>query len=229
MTRILKAIADGEHAELTPEEYAQLADMKAGRTCDGCAMCCKLPSIEEPELTKPANAWCKYCDTGRARCKIYDTRPAVCSSFHCGWLLFGNFVPEHWKPSRSRMMIHMPELIPAVKIVVDKPAHGRWRENPWLSDIYNMRENFKTAGVDVYLEEIHRGGMWVFAETEIVFIPQEWSLIKVRDIYCPMPKTVEDYYMSHPAERPTLWAKYCMERTIIKVNRRCNLTIPTNN
>jgi hypothetical protein len=60
----------------------------AGRSCGGCTMCCKVLGITE--LQKPVGKWCKHCEIGYG-CRIYETRPAECRTFHCAWLVDDRF------------------------------------------------------------------------------------------------------------------------------------------
>ena len=72
-----------------------------GRSCGSCTMCCKVLGIKE--LAKPVGKWCSHCDIGKG-CKIYDTRPQECQTFHCLWLV-DNRLADHWKPDRSKIVI----------------------------------------------------------------------------------------------------------------------------
>ena len=70
------------------------------RACDGCDLCCRLPSIdweEFPELHKPADAHCKHLVAGTG-CRIHADRPMHCASFQCLWLM--GFGPDELKPDR---------------------------------------------------------------------------------------------------------------------------------
>ncbi len=102
-----------------------------GRSCDGCTLCCKLLSVQE--LDKPQVEWCVHCDIG-VGCKIYQQRPTQCRTFYCGYLLNGDF-GEHWKPSRSRMVISFELDINRVAIHVDPGRVGAWRKEPYYSEI----------------------------------------------------------------------------------------------
>lgn len=55
-----------------------------GRGCGACTACCEVLTIDDPALRKPANVLCAHCTPGRG-CGIYDTRPATCRDWHCGW------------------------------------------------------------------------------------------------------------------------------------------------
>lgn len=52
--------------------------------CGDCKVCCIIPKINDPELTKPSFTPCSnLCGDG---CKIYWRRPKTCSGFECYWL-----------------------------------------------------------------------------------------------------------------------------------------------
>jgi len=40
-----------------------------------------------------------------AACGIYDTRPELCRSFRCGWLMPGSGFPEAWRPDKAGFII----------------------------------------------------------------------------------------------------------------------------
>ena len=69
------------------EEVVRALSDALGRACGACSLCCKLLQIDEPELKKPANEWCRHCRPGKGGCAIYDERPPVCRDFACEWLI----------------------------------------------------------------------------------------------------------------------------------------------
>ncbi len=103
------------------------------RSCDGCTMCCKLLSIKE--LEKPRLQWCVHCDIG-VGCKIYEQRPAECRNFYCGYLMDAK-LGDHWKPSRSKMVIVPEGDANRIAIHVDPGRVGAWRKEPYYSEIKN--------------------------------------------------------------------------------------------
>lgn len=54
-----------------------------------------------PEVTEPAQ-WCRHCKPGGG-CKIYDSRPAPCRDFECGWL--ANDGDPEYRPDRIHMVV----------------------------------------------------------------------------------------------------------------------------
>lgn len=59
-----------------------------GRSCGACALCCTVLRVDE--LAKPARVACDKLQTEPAGCSIYETRPRICRSYKCAWLL-GSF------------------------------------------------------------------------------------------------------------------------------------------
>ena len=105
-----------------------------GRSCDGCTMCCKIFGI--PELAKPRHQWCAHCTIG-VGCQIYDSRPASCREFVCGYLVDAG-VPEHWKPSRSRMVLTTEDDGRRLVIHVDTGRLDAWRKPPYYAEIKRL-------------------------------------------------------------------------------------------
>jgi hypothetical protein len=74
----------------------------AKRICGPCTVCCTELKIETPEFRKAAGTACKHlCGTG---CGIYETRPAVCQQFLCGWRLFPELTDD-WRPDLSGVLV----------------------------------------------------------------------------------------------------------------------------
>src|SRR3982750_1443858 len=85
-----------------------MAEPVAPRTdCGGCTVCCTALRIEGDEFSKPAGVTCQHCTP--KGCGIYQTRPAVCRGFQCGWLLLPA-LDESWRPDRSGVLISLIEL-----------------------------------------------------------------------------------------------------------------------
>jgi len=101
-----------------------------GRSCAGCTLCCKLLSIAV--LDKPRLRWCVHC-APESGCTIYDRRPEICRSFHCGWLRDAG-IAEHWQPAKSKMVIAY-ESADRIAIHVDPGRPDGWRKEPYFSDI----------------------------------------------------------------------------------------------
>ena len=82
----------------------QIIQATPGRTCQsiGCALCCKLPSIDFDEGVKPAGTWCKHNE--HPKCGIYSDRPDICRKFFCTWLGDPHW-PEHLNPIKTGCML----------------------------------------------------------------------------------------------------------------------------
>ncbi len=101
----------------------------AGRNCGDCAMCCKLGEIKE--VGKPDGKWCQHCTT-RRHCDIYDTRPTVCRTYYCFFML--SDLPEEWRPSTSRFMVSQMQNN-LVYISVDPARPDAWKKEPYHARI----------------------------------------------------------------------------------------------
>lgn len=73
-----------------------------GRECGECTVCCKVPPIADPALTKPAGVLCPNCIGNR--CTIYLDRPQSCRDFFCQWRNLA-LLDENWRPDRSGVLI----------------------------------------------------------------------------------------------------------------------------
>ena len=70
-------------------------DLVPGRDCGDCNLCCVVPVIDSPELTKLSGSVCRHSKPGG--CDIYEARPGVCRRFFCGWRRT-TLIPEGWRP-----------------------------------------------------------------------------------------------------------------------------------
>jgi hypothetical protein len=68
-----------------------------GRECGDCVACCVTLEIQDPQIAKPADVFCKHC-TGHG-CAIYDTRPPVCRDWYCLWRRDKN-LPDNLRPDQ---------------------------------------------------------------------------------------------------------------------------------
>jgi len=76
----------------------------AERRCGECMVCCEYLSINTPGLQKPADVLCVNCvDSG---CRIYDTRPSVCRTWHCLWRRVEAMPPE-LRPDKSNVVFSL--------------------------------------------------------------------------------------------------------------------------
>src|SRR5260221_8810535 len=77
------------------------------RSCGTCSLCCSLLRIDEPEIKKPANEWCRQCRPGHG-CSIYAQRPPVCRKFKCAWLT-GELAGLKWFSHPAQIVCHFSE------------------------------------------------------------------------------------------------------------------------
>jgi hypothetical protein len=104
----------------------------AGRSCQGCTLCCKVLAIAA--LDKPRATWCTHCDV-KAGCRIHGQHPSECQTFYCGYLTNAE-LGEHWKPTRSKMVLAYEELhAPRLSVHVDPGRPNAWREEPYYAQI----------------------------------------------------------------------------------------------
>lgn len=142
-----------------------------GRSCDGCTLCCKLLGIEE--LDKPQLKWCDHCDIGTG-CKIYGERPSECRTFYCNYLYDGQ-IGEHWKPTKSRMVIHFQRLEGTNRVVinVDPFRKNAWRKEPYYSQIKQW-----AVAASENLEQVV---VWLGFDAVVVLPDKEINLGPVRE------------------------------------------------
>jgi hypothetical protein len=83
----------------------QLPPPAPGRDCGDCVACCVDLAIAE--LDKPDGVRCRNLAAGGG-CAIYETRPATCRTWFCGWRLLTSF-SDAMRPDRSGVML-VPEI-----------------------------------------------------------------------------------------------------------------------
>ncbi|MCB4767926.1 YkgJ family cysteine cluster protein [Ancylobacter sp. Lp-2] len=115
------------------------------RACGDCTLCCKVYTI--PVLDKPEGQWCPHCTPGRG-CGIYASRPDYCRAFHCEWLAAPRF-PDHWKPTRSKMVVTRFPGNGFLYVQVD-PGHPRaWSRQPYRGDLARWARQLLPRGAHV--------------------------------------------------------------------------------
>jgi hypothetical protein len=105
------------------------------RSCDGCTLCCKVMDVAAP-IDAPMNVWCRHCVPGKG-CGIHETRPPVCSNFHCVWLMDGSLGPE-WQPELCHMVLWLALDGRRFCVNVDEDHPNAWRGVPyygWLNKL----------------------------------------------------------------------------------------------
>jgi hypothetical protein len=73
-----------------------------GRECGACTVCCQVPPIDDPALTKPSGVLCVNCISNA--CSIYERRPRSCRVYYCQWRYL-SVLHEDWRPDRSGVLI----------------------------------------------------------------------------------------------------------------------------
>lgn len=74
-----------------------------GRACEDCTVCCVVTQIDTKEFQKLPGVRCQHlCAAGG--CSIYETRPPICRTYHCGWRYLG-FLGDNWRPDRSGVLL----------------------------------------------------------------------------------------------------------------------------
>lgn len=97
-------------------------------------MCCKVPTIKDPELEKAPGVWCPHAVPGKG-CGIYEHRPGSCRRFYCHWMLNPTLGPE-WKPDRAKFVLYGDA--PSTKridIAVDPAFPNAWTKEPYFATI----------------------------------------------------------------------------------------------
>jgi hypothetical protein len=77
----------------------------ADRECGECMVCCHHLSINAPNLKKPADVLCDNCMINNG-CRIYETRPNVCRTWHCLWRRTEALQPE-LRPDKSGVIFSL--------------------------------------------------------------------------------------------------------------------------
>jgi hypothetical protein len=122
-------------SEISPAQAAELARIDTmvvpGRACGSCSMCCKVVSIAE--LAKPAGQWCGHCRPGRG-CGIHASRPVVCRSFYCEWIVARGLGPE-WKPDKAKFLLFKTNQGRRLTAHVDPGQANAWRRSPYYENL----------------------------------------------------------------------------------------------
>lgn len=106
-------------------------DLVPGRACGECTLCCSVMAIDKPEIQKAAGVRCRYC---RGGCTIYETRPALCREYHCGWRQLP-ILDDDWRPDRSGVFVEIEVIADETVlnlILVGNPL--KTVRQPWFID-----------------------------------------------------------------------------------------------
>lgn len=78
-------------------------DLVPGRVCGDCTVCCTAMAVDQPDFQKQAGVPCRHCEAG---CAIYDSRPALCRDYYCGWRQLP-ILDDSWRPDRSGIFVEV--------------------------------------------------------------------------------------------------------------------------
>ncbi len=115
------------------------------RQCGECTLCCKVFTIGA--LAKPMGQWCTHCDIGSG-CRIYDSRPEVCRTFNCSWLVSAGMA-EEWKPSLCGMVIHTDPAARKVLVRVDHEQPDAWQCEPYHAQLRRWANDWSKANTAI--------------------------------------------------------------------------------
>jgi hypothetical protein len=160
---------------------AQGPPIAPGRECGKCSLCCKL--LHVVELDKPSNQWCEHCRPGAGGCSIYQTRPKICRTYACGWLMSATVGPE-WYPLLSHMILSLAPFngVNTVTVTVDPRFPWAWREQPYRAQLEQMAaKGLRVASAeDILLVHVRVGGrVWLVLPNEEVEITHGSYVVKL--------------------------------------------------
>lgn len=75
------------------------------RGCGQCTVCCRIPEISDPELTKPAGEPCINLSK-HIGCSIYESRPATCKTWLCLWREL-SWLTDECRPDRLGIFFNL--------------------------------------------------------------------------------------------------------------------------
>ena len=170
-----------------------------GRECGKCSMCCKLLAVAE--LAKPANVWCKH-DPGQGGCGIYQTRPGICRTYACGWLMSEN-VGEEWYPLKSHMILTLAPIdgVMTCTVSVDGKHPWAWREPPYYGQLKRMAFSGlrPSRPEEIRLVQVRaQGRVWLLMDDDDVEITRLFYIAKF--VGSGNPATVELFDTAEEAE-----------------------------
>jgi len=112
----------------------------ARRSCGECKVCCE--GWLSADIYGHPMGGGKPCHfLGATGCSIYGSRPEVCRSFECGWLMAGSRFPEAWRPDQVGFLIQ-PGIWDNGRCWLVHHA----RQDPGEDVLQVMREHTKATG-----------------------------------------------------------------------------------
>ncbi|MCB2090639.1 MAG: hypothetical protein KDF58_04260 [Alphaproteobacteria bacterium] len=93
------------------------------RECGDCTICCHHIPINQPDFVKLPNVNCEHL-LKNGGCSIYQTRPATCAGWYCGWR-HSEVFKDDWRPDKLGALIEIslkgiPNDFPAKEGIVIK-------------------------------------------------------------------------------------------------------------
>jgi len=151
-----------------------------GRECGKCSMCCKVLRIDE--IAKPAGKWCDHCKIGQG-CTIYESRPHVCRTFACAWLM-SEKVPDEWYPLKSHMVLSYVANgnITTITCTVDENHPDAWRSEPFYSHLKNMAHHGLRPETekDIKLVQVRcKDRVWLLIDECDIDVSRLWYVTKL--------------------------------------------------
>ena len=117
------------------------------RRCGTCFVCCWIPEV--PELHKPAEILCEFCETGQERgCQVYERRPESCKNFFCLYAV-NKTLPDELRPDRCHVLFE-PLAVPSTILALVDP------EFPWswqTSSVQKLIRSILNAGIAILISE----------------------------------------------------------------------------
>ena len=122
------------------------------RDCGSCAMCCKVMPIDQPDISKPGNEWCKHWSK-KTKCSIYSTRPKVCAGFYCAWIT-EKVLPDELRPDKCGAILKYNENGKLIVVVSDRNVNA-WREGILGAVLEEYEEGYSVYSGGIKLAEVY--------------------------------------------------------------------------
>ncbi len=153
-------------------------ELVAGRSCEGCTLCCKLAEVKA--LAKPMGVWCRHCDIGRG-CAIYAERPTECRVFYCLYRTAAG-IGETWRPSDCHMVMTFEPQATRINVWVDTEFAGAWRAWPYLSQLKTLAlEMLRKRGSLIVWEGDHAFAVLPDREIDLGIAMRKQIIVMGRD------------------------------------------------
>jgi len=145
-----------------------ITEAAPGRSCGQCSLCCFL--LDVPEAGKPKSGWCPHARPGKGGCAIHESRPGVCRTYNCQWLVDAT-IPDRWQPLKCKMLLDYSDSGSGDGMVLGIHVHpqfaNRWREEPYYTDIREAARR----GLDGSMPGFYRTMIFVFEKVTHLVLP----------------------------------------------------------